>query len=176
MFAWGCLFKPGLELPVVGVARSQGKIPRGLRRSQEAVPQLLWPQVIMQNKSGSCSLVTDTTNVDFNHTKWEWRIVSLVLLGSCQFFSSPSKIWPYGEGECAGQGRRHSSHMISLSILAFQVTLMKIALALEGKEQVDKATLPSKMGTETLICFLCGDHRWQSWPFMNSSYGQVCRA
>lgn len=83
--------------------------------------------------------------------------------------------WPYGEGEWSRQGRRHN-YTTCLSILGSWVTLMTIAQALQGKEQLDKATLSSKMGTATLICFLCGDCKWQRWPFLNCSYGQVCRA
>lgn len=136
-----------------------------------------------------------TASVATGHNaKWEWFLLISDWCNWCRFWphqigmmkciTSASAlrpvpllalwIWPYGEGECAGQGRRHESHVTYLSILAFWVTLLKIALALQGKEQVDKAskaTLPSKMGTETLICFLCGDHKWQSWPFMNCSYG-----
>lgn len=39
---------------------------------------------------------------------------------------------------------------------------MKIALALQGKEQMlfqEQATQSSKMGAATLICFLCNDYK-----------------
>lgn len=85
------------------------------------------------------------------------------------------RIWPYGEGEWSRQRRRHN-YTAYLSILDSWVTLMKIAQSLQVKEQLDKATLSSKMGTATLIWFLCGDRKWQRWPFLNFSYGQVCRA
>lgn len=141
----------------------------------------------------NCSTASEDTG---HNSKWEWFLLIgdwhnwcrfwPRLIGMMKCITSASRlrpvpllafqIWPYGEGERAGQRRKHNSPQTCLSNLAFWETLMKIALALQGKEEVDKATLSSKMGTETLICFLCGDHKWQSWPFMNCSYGQGCRA
>lgn len=86
-------------------------------------------------------------------------------------------IQPYGKGECAGQGRRWNSLISYLSIPTFWMTLRKIVLTLQGKEQVDEATLIQQNGNRDInLCFLWGDHRWQIWPFMNCSHGQVCRA
>lgn len=65
------------------------------------------------------------------------------------------RIWPYGKGECAGQGRRQNSHISYLTIPTFWMTLMKIVLTLQGKEQVDEATLIQQNENRDINLFFC---------------------
>lgn len=110
-----------------------------------------------------------------HNTEWEWFLLTGDWQNWCRFWpyqigimkciASASRlrpvpllllrIWPYGKGECAGQGRRQNSHTSYLSILAFWMTLMKIVLTLQGKEQVDEATLIQQNENRDISLVFC---------------------
>lgn len=152
VFTQGCLFKLGLSCRCCKKLKENPKRPKKITRN--------------------CPTASVATGLN---PKWEWLVTDQQCrfwphqIGMIKCITSASGLrpvphitlqgCPYGESECVGQGRKHNSHITYLSILAFWVTLMKIALLLQGKEQVDKAILSSKMERETLTCFLCGDHK-----------------